>query len=65
MAMRKNPYTVGGRVNEKQLARLDAAARLNQQPRAHFIIQAALDRAEDVLRRAVGDQANEPAEVGR
>ena len=45
--------TIGGRVNEAQLARVDAAARLECQPRAHFIVSASLARADEVLRIAV------------
>ena len=52
--------TIGGRVNEDELARVDAAARLVRQPRAHFIVTASLDRADAVLRRAVSGTRPEP-----
>ena len=44
--------TVGGRVNEEQMARIDAAARLARLQRAHFVVGAALGEADRVLRSA-------------
>ena len=46
---RKHALTIGGRVNGQELARVDAAARLVNQVRAHFVVQAALDRADAVI----------------
>ena len=48
-----HPLTLAGRVNEAQLALVDAAARLTQQPRAHFVVAATLERATQVLQAAV------------
>lgn len=50
-----HPMTVGGRVNADELARVDAAARLKQQPRAHFVVEAALDRATQVIQEAAAE----------
>ena len=61
MGERKNPFTIGGRVNEEQLTRVDAAATLARQPRAHFIVSATLERADDVLRRAAKELGGPPA----
>ena len=64
----RHTLTIGGRVNEDQLARVDAAARLARMPRAHFVVAATLQMSESVLREAVvaaavaGDD-QEPAAV--
>ena len=47
-----HPLTLSGRVDEDQFARIDAAARLTQQPRAHFVVQATLERATEVIQKA-------------
>lgn len=47
-----HPHTLSGRVDETQLARVDAAARLTQQYRAHFVTWATLEKADEVLRAA-------------
>ena len=49
--------TVGTRVNEKELARLDAASRLQRLNRSDYLRQAALRMAEEDLRAAVGGDA--------
>ena len=53
-----HPKTMGGRVNEDQLVRVDAAALLKRQPRAHFIVEATLEKADEILRDAA-DEAYE------
>ena len=50
-----HPLILGGRVNAAQLARVDAAARLTRQPRAHFIVAATLERAAQVLKAAAAE----------
>ena len=57
MDTRKFPLTLGGRVNEKMLAKVDAAACLKGQPRSQFVVTASLRAAEQVLREAV-DEGN-------
>ena len=47
-----HPLTLAGRVNEAQLARVDAAARLMNVYRAHFVTWAALEKADKILRAA-------------
>ena len=49
------PITIGGRVNEDQLAKVDAAARLARVARAHFIVQATLEKADEVIRRIASE----------
>ena len=49
-----NRLTVGGRVNDEQMARIDAAARLARLQRAHFVVGAVLGEADRVLRSAAG-----------
>ena len=51
--------TVGGRVNEEQMARIDAAARLARLQRAHFVVGAVLGEADRVLRSAAGAGADD------
>ncbi len=46
---------MGGRVNEGQLVRVDAAALLKGQPRAHFIVEATLEKADEILREAAAE----------
>lgn len=53
MPTRNRPYVIGGRVNSGQLARVDAAARLEQVSRAEFIVRAAVEKAERTLKSAV------------
>ena len=53
MGSRAQPFTIAGRVDENQLARVDAAARLARMPRAHFVAAATLQMSESVLREAV------------
>jgi uncharacterized protein (DUF1778 family) len=53
-------FTIGGRVNEAELARVDAAARLQGVQRARFIVAATLARSTEVLKRA----ASSPPEQG-
>lgn len=53
MASTAHPLTLAGRVNEQELAKVDAAARLTDQPRAHFVVEASLRAADVVLRLAV------------
>ena len=61
-----HPITLAGRVNEAQLARVDAAARLTQQPRAHFVVEAALERAAQVIQKAAGEAlADQGAGLGQ
>lgn len=59
--------TIGARVNEDDLAKVDAAARLARQARAHFVAEAVLTRADAVLRSATKashlDGAAEPTGV--
>ena len=50
-----HPLTMGGRVNEGQLVRVDAAALLKGQPRAHFIVEATLEKADEILREAAAE----------
>ena len=47
-----HPHTLAGRVNEDQLARVDAAARLTRQPRAHLVVAATLLKADEILQAA-------------
>ena len=54
--------TVAGRVNDDQMARIDAASRLERLPRAHFVVRAALAEADRVLRSAAGQGSVEPVE---
>jgi uncharacterized protein (DUF1778 family) len=56
--------TAAGRVNEDQMARIDAAAHLERVPRAHFVVRATLAEAERVLRRAVGQDTESTAGAG-
>ena len=57
--------TVGGRVNEEQMARIDAAARLARLQRAHFVVAAVLGEAARVLRSAAVQGADDdPARPG-
>ena len=51
--------TVGGRVNETQMTRIDAAARLTGLQRAHFVVGAVLSEADRVLQRAAGQGADD------
>lgn len=63
MKSRERPLTIGGRVNEDQLALVDAAARLTRQPRSHFIVRATLEKAGEVIRRTAtqgGEARAEP-----
>lgn len=57
-----HPHTLSGRVDASELARVDAAARLTDQPRAHFVVRASLRVAEEVLRSAVTDDREEAEE---
>ncbi len=57
MDTRKFPLTMGGRVNETILAKVDAASLLTKQSRSQFVVSASLRAAEQVLRDAV-DQGN-------
>ena len=50
-----HPMTLGGRVNEDELARVDAAARLRHQPRAHFVVEATLEMAAQVIQEAAAE----------
>ena len=56
--------TVGGRVNEEQLARIDAAARLARMQRAHFVVGAVLGEADRVLRSAAAEGSDADAGKG-
>ena len=58
---RSHPLVVGGRVNEKQQAKIDAAAMLRGVPRSQFVAGAAVEKAEEVLRCAVMDSSELPA----
>lgn len=53
MPNRKYPHVIGGRVNEKELAAVDAAARLESLPRAQFVRSSVLDAA----RRRIVEEA--------
>ncbi len=53
MPTRKFPHVIGGRVNEKELATVDAAARLERVPRAQFVRSSVLDAA----RRRIVEEA--------
>lgn len=50
MAERSHPFTVAGRVNERQLARVDAAARLKGITRSEYVRDVVLLQAERDLR---------------
>ncbi len=50
-----HPITLAGRVNADELARVDAAARLRQQPRAHFVVEATLEMAAQVIQEAAAE----------
>lgn len=64
MENRGHPHTLSGRVDETQLAKVDAAAVLTRQARSHFVVQAALERADEVLRGAVGQMATSAGPSG-
>ncbi len=51
--------TAAGRVNEEQMARIDAASRLEQLPRAHFVRRAVLAEADRVLRSAASGHGSD------
>ena len=51
--------TVGGRANEEQTARIDAAARLARLQQAHFLVGAVLGEAARVLRSAAVQGADD------
>ena len=59
MQATEKSMTIGGRVTDEQLARVDAASTLARLTRAHFIVEAVLEKADDVLRHAV------PADGGK
>ena len=59
-----HPHTLSGRVDDTQLARVDAAARLTQQLRAHFVTAAALEKADEILRDAAAEAPAVLAEQG-
>ena len=60
-----HPHTIGARVNEDQMARIDAAVCLNQTTRANFIAVAALREADQVLRSAVNEPPAEAETLAR
>lgn len=62
MASTAHSLTLAGRVNEKELAKVDAAARLTDQPRSHFVVASALRAADVVLRLAVQDSKPEASD---
>ena len=53
MATRRHPLTLAGRVNERQLARVDAAARLRGINRSEYVREIMLAQAERDLRAEV------------
>jgi uncharacterized protein (DUF1778 family) len=53
MAHRSHPLTLAGRVNERQLARVDAAARLRGTTRSEYVRETMLAQAERDLRAEV------------
>jgi len=53
MPERSHPLTIGGRVNDLQMARVDAASRLARVPRVFFVVTATLEKAERILCEAV------------
>jgi len=55
--------TIGGRVNEAQLALIDAGARLTRLPRAHFVVQATLERATSVIQRSIAATESHPTDA--
>ena len=60
----RHSLTIGARVNEAQMAKIDAAACLTREARAHFIARAALGEAERTLRDAVDEAlGDEPTTV--
>lgn len=64
--MPKVPVVISGRVTDGEAARIDAAARLSGVPRAHFVVEAAMERATEVLRDAVAHRSREEmGPVGR
>lgn len=58
MANRKYPHTGAGRFNDRELARIDAAARLRGLNRAQYVRQALLERAEADLRAELDGPAS-------
>ena len=62
MPERSHPLTIGGRVNDRQMARVDAASRLARLPRAHFVVEAALEKAERILCVAVSEFGDDAAD---
>ena len=63
MPERSHPLTIGGRVNDRQMARVDAACRLVRVPRAHFVVKATLEKAERILCQAVREFGDDAAPV--
>ncbi len=53
MARRAHPLTLAGRVNEPQLAKVDAAARLRGLTRSEYVRAVMLEQAERDLRAAL------------
>lgn len=51
MGQARYPHTLGCRVNDREQARVDAAARLQGIPRAHYVKRVVLAAAERDLRR--------------
>ena len=57
MPNRKYPHVIGGRVNERELATVDAAARLERLPRAQFVRSSVLDAARRRIVKEAGAAA--------
>ena len=53
MASRAHPFTLGGRVNERQLARVDAACCLRGLTRSEYVREVVTAQAERDLRAEV------------
>ena len=53
MAKRSRPHTFGARVDERELARVDAASRLRGLSRSEYLRAAVLSQAEKDLRAEV------------
>ena len=59
MAKRAHPLTLGVRVNDRELSRVDAAARLRGLSRSEYLRKIVLPQAECDLRSEVGAAVGE------
>ncbi len=53
MPSQARPFTIGSRVSARELARVDAACRLQEMDRSEYVRVAALERADADLRAEV------------